>query len=212
MSRADDGQSTQDFRVDDPEQYNQSRRMRTIHDARDEARRARIAIESPEHDVGPETAAAYYRTAVELYIEELEPKLVEYEQTYSSEDGTMQEGRKPYYSGVELGSAHIHPPDDLVDGVESGEYEVIGDQTLEPKTYDVVGLRGYLNAPKPFAAKFSLKVRARHQGQTTKSQTVMQEMPIDITRAAHRRMNMFIDEIGLDLELSGGLPSDHISY
>lgn len=186
--------------VADPEEFNQQRRLRSIHDARDRVRATYEATQDPSVNADYQTLAANYRATVQNYVGEIEGLL----QTYDFDNSDLDEN---YWKGVELGPLTVSPPRDLVELREQNDASVIGDSDLQPAEYAIPGLQGYLDAAAqcPVQEEFKLHVRRRHKGQETVTGVSSTEMPIQVSYAAFRAANLFLSNTGLDVELESGM-------
>lgn len=182
--------------VADPEEFNQQRRLRSIHDARDRARATYEATQDPSVNADYSTLAANYRATVQNYVGEIEGLL----NRYDFDEGDIDQN---YWTGIELGPLEITPPQELADLRERTDVSVIGDAKLTPIQYSIPGLKGYLEAAAqcPMAETFSIPVRQRHEGQQTASATVSMEMPISVSYTAYRTANRFLTGVGFDVEI-----------
>lgn len=196
-SESDDSATGVSQTVADPEEFNQQRRLRSIHDARDRARATYEATQDPSVNADYNTLAANYRATVQNYVGEIEGLL----NRYDFDEGDIEEN---YWTGVGLGPLEITPPQDLIELREQNDVNVIGDANLAPKSYQIPGLKGYLQtaAKCPITETFAIPVRQRHQGQQTASATVSMEMPISVSYTAYRTANKFLTGVGFDVEIA----------
>ncbi len=194
MSSEEDTPSRQT--VADPEEFNQQRRLRSIHDARDRARATYEATQDPSVDADYQTLAANYRSTIQNYIGEIEGLL----QTYDFDDSDIE---KNYWEGVDLGPLTISPPPKLVKLRDQKDVSIIGDSDLGPVQYEVPGLSGYLEiaAHCPIRESFSIHIRRRHKGQETVTGASSTEMPISVSYEAFRTANRFLTDVGFDVEI-----------
>lgn len=196
---------------DDPDQYGRSRRLRSIYDARDQVRETRALIKSPELQISTSEGRRWLYSRVDAYLTELEPKLEEHHQRNFGSDEPNQ-AATPYYQGVPLGKVVIEPPPSLLAMLEDDTVRVIGNQTLEPKSIPFEGLKSFIEASPPFFGEWTLNVDQRHRAPDPVTKTNAVEMPMEVSTTAFRYANLFADDIGLDIDLKEGLPSDHVQY
>lgn len=181
--------------VADPEEFNQQRRLRSIHDARDRARKLRELTQDPSVDADQRTLAATYRAAVQNYIGEIEGILQRYEVDPDEPD---------YWKEYKVGTVEINPPVELQRLVQRPDVTVIDASDLTTETVHIRGLREYLSADCPFERTFSLPIQEKHKGQKSKTATVSMEMPISISYMAYRIANQFLARVDLDVKLQSG--------
>lgn len=179
--------------VSDPEEFNQQRRLRSIHDARDRAREVRELTQDPSVQADQRTLAATYRAAVQNYVGELEGLLRRYE---------FDDDEPDYWTAYQFGPVEIPAPSDLTQFQGSADAEIIDNTGLRPKTRQIRGLNGYISVDCPFEAQFSVPVKRRHRGQETISATVTMEMPIEVSHDAYRIANRFMTMTGFDIEIA----------
>lgn len=180
--------------VADPDEYTQTRRLRAIHDARENVVQTRNQVEEAEifQDFDPDAGRRLVRRAVENYALEVEPLV---------RDADSRTDRD-YWSGVELGTMAIHPPGWFADVLaDPGVYTVNGSGIPEPVGFTFNGLESLFDAGRPPAAAFEMTVQKKHEGVQTVTDTVPREIPLDVLENAYRTLNRVLRDLGIDASL-----------
>lgn len=183
------------YSVADPEEFNQTERLRTINHVRKQAGEAIQATMTQlrtdeEFDVSDRQQIL--RAAVYRYLTEIE-WLVD-----AAEDTEV-------LGDIELGVVELHPPEHLLQLTRDrdGRYpRVIGNPDLKPWTHGVQGFVGYLTAPEVFQHTWTIQVDTRHGGPQPIRETMATYMPAHISLNAYRLANRFLAKNGIDVELA----------
>jgi len=161
----------------EPSDYLRKRRHQSVNDLRDSVYQARMrAYQAMTEGSAESIKNNIIRAAVENYITELEPLLV------NTEKGEQ------YWKDAELGTVTISPPD--------GKYD------YKPFGYaqDLIGLRDFQDAPKHFSGTFQYEISSHVSGEQTKKARSEVSMPESVSWVAFRYANQFAYEIGLDID------------
>lgn len=191
----DGGQKTPEHTVADPEEFNQTERLRVINTVRKQAGEAFEATMSQlrtDSDFDEADRRQILRAAVMRYVTNIEWLV------HKAEDEERLQNR-------ELGKVVLEPPEYLVQLTEqrTGSHtRVIGDPDLSPKVWVIEGFNDYLTAPQTFSATWSVSVDKRHAGPTTLSESKSAFMPAYISFNTFRTANQFLSEQGMDVDIS----------
>lgn len=180
--------------VADPEEYNQTQRLRAINQARQRVEdtieqsmvRQLTVPEFTEND-----RQQVIRAAMFSYLTNIEWLMVE------AQD--IDRLRKQH-----LGDVVLEVPDELqrvIDDSDRGYPRPIGSPTLEDYTQGIHGIQEYLTAPEVFENEWSISLEYRHEGPDTKRVTKETHMPVHISLNAFRVANSFLKDSGIDVKL-----------
>lgn len=192
-----DEDNSKEFSIADEKQYNQHRRLKSIHDARDRAREVEHQVLDPDVSIDEQVGNRQYRVAVTDYVKEIEGIAARLVTDVEEVDEDLYE----YWFEADLGTVVLYPPDEIMEAFNSDDTRVIGDPDIDPRSWDIVGLHGYLNAPHMFTHEYSIHVRQRHAGKGKFEETAWTEMPIEISEKAFRYASLFLAQIGLDVKI-----------
>lgn len=180
--------------VADPEEYNQTQRLRAVNQARQrvedtiEQSMVRLVTDPEFQEADRQQvirAALYsYLTNIEWLMDDAENRKLLSEQS--------------------LGTVTIHPPAEFVQWLKQGDRgypRVIGADSIEPWTKEIVGIRGYLTAPEVFEHTWRLQVQKRHERPQPVERTKQTYMPAHISMNAFRMSNRFLSQAGIDIDL-----------
>jgi len=175
--------------VADPEEFNQQRRLASIHDARD---RARVAYEKTQDESEEyQNAISVYRAAVENYVGELEGLARRYQ--FGDQEADLWESKV-------IDTVTVPIPREVHAWKNNDDIALI-DPIPDPKTFRIVGLKGYLEITTPFATAYQIDVRQKHRGYDTKTARINMPMPVKTSYEAFRTANQFLAMAGIDIEL-----------
>lgn len=181
--------------VADPEEFNQTTRLRTLNKVREqvgETIEATMTQLRTDDSFAVEDRQQILRAAVYRYLTEIE---------WLAQDA----GADDVLTGTEFGTVTVHPPERLrriARGDIGGYPRVIGSPTLEPTHWTISGIVGYLTAPEVFSDTWSLTVEKRHTGPETISESAGTYMPAHVSVNAFRIANRFLNEHGIDIDLA----------
>lgn len=164
--------------IDDPSEYKQKRRIKSILDAREhvlEQRRRALDLQA-EGLIGAQMANKMLREAVEAYIIEVENKVRESDHAIHYWGDVDDSGQR---EGVFLGSLHV--PE------RNGEREFIG-------------LRDIMTASDPLTFEYTVKRSDELEGTQTETRRTEYQIPEDVLLAAFRAINEFLNEVGMDAD------------
>lgn len=178
--------------VADPEEFNQQRRLRSIHEARDRCREVYEVTQDPTQSSDGGAIAAAYRAAVENYVGEIEGLLRRYD--WDDDESNL-------WTGKEIGTVTLRPPAELRELQRSDGVTVIDDEGMEPEEIAITGLRDYMDAQPPFRHRFWIRVRQRHKGTREITGAAVSEMPVNLSYQAFRYANDFLARVGFDVEI-----------
>jgi len=175
--------------VDDPGEYNQRRRIRAIHDARERVlEQRRRALDLRAHNqISKRQYHDILREATESFILEIEQLLRRYKNDPALTLDSDIDGREPswYLQEAPLGSMTLPS----------------GDQKL-----GFTGLQDVLDAPNPIVCEWEEKADApagfeTHPMGDTETQHRKVQIPEDVLLNAARFAMEFLSQVGLDLEV-----------
>jgi len=205
--RMDPGENAE-ARVLDPEEYTQKRRLRDVFDARRrvaewerEGRNARVMNDhvSEHHE------RHLLLTAVQSYLREVEPLMLE----------TYPEIGKEYWQKAELGTVQIPPPESLSpENAGSVHTDVITvDETASPEEVHLEGIGTLLGREVWLSGEFEARVTKRGVGgEVTQKDTNSVLIPRPVIMKAFREANMFLADVGLDLDPDDERPMNNLSW
>lgn len=187
-----DAEASDFERIDDPAEYNQRRRLKSIQDTRErvfEQRRHALDLESRGH-IPESLSRTIVREAVEDYVMEVEQLVKRAENRLGTDDDTNTAW---YWEQTNLGAVYL--PD-------HGSHRVLN------------GLQEFLDFPSPYEAHwleeadpppgFSRHPDADEDGVVEMHATV--QLPQDVSMAAFRTVNQFLAASGLDANPKKTLP------
>lgn len=180
--------------VADPEEFNQTERLRTINQVRKQAGEAvQVTMTQLRTEEGFELSdrQQVLRAAMYRYLTEIEWL------AHQAEDAALLKKES-------LGTVELQPPEylkELVNGRTEGYPRVIGDQSVEAREWSIQGINGYLTAPEIFRHTWTVQVDTRHEGSKPLQESVATYMPVHISLNAYRLSNRFLAKNGIDVEL-----------
>lgn len=183
------------YAVSDPEEYNQTQRLRTINRIREQAGEAIQATMTQlrtDDDFGVDDRQQILRAAVYRYLTEIEWL------AYKAEDEKL-------LFKESFGEVTLNPPAylrEIVGNPGDAGVRLIGQPTLQPWTHEINGLTGYLTAPEVFETSWTVRIDTRHEGPRPVQETVRTYMPAHISLNAYRMANRFLAKNGIDVELA----------
>lgn len=181
--------------VADPEEFNQTERLRSINQVRDQAGKAfeqTMVKLRDEPEFYEDDRRQILRAAVMRYLTEIE-WLVHKAEEYD----LLRE--------IHLGDVVLEPPEYLVNLAtdKSDSYpRVVGSPDIKAKTWSINGFNDFLTAQEAFSATWSVSVDTRHEGPTMVSESVSTFMPAHVSFNAFRMANQFLSGQGIDVDLS----------
>lgn len=181
--------------VDDPEKYSQQRRLRTIHDWRDEVlnRRDSVFDAIEKGQISKSKGLRYYRRAIENYILEIEPLLL---------DEDLEDVAMEFLNEEKIGSMTIFPPRELYEVANDEESVIPGEASIPTEqTRHFRGLRSIRDAEEPIQETFSLPVKRRHEPIQKRTWTATAEIPTEILDNAFQATNRFLRTVDVDTSL-----------
>lgn len=196
----DDGpdsfQKESSLAVDDPDKYSQTRRLRTIHDLRDEVlnRRDTVFDAIEKRQISKNSGLRYYRRAIENFILEVEPLLL---------DEELETTARTFWESENLGTVVISPPPEMYQCLQQPNVQVAGGaQIPEPQKKAFLGLGSIRAADEPLQATFTVPLKIPHEPVQTKTWTSTSEIPLEILDKAFQVTNVFLRKIDVDTSLS----------
>jgi len=181
--------------VADPEEFNQTQRLRTINEVKKQAgdaiqatmTRLRTDEGFDESDRQQILRAAIYRYLTE--IEWLAHQADDSEILQQANFGTVELQPSPQIQK-------------LVKTKDEGYPRVVGAPSLKKYKKQIHGIRGYLTAPQVFEETWSVKIDTLHEGVQNHHDRQASYMPVHVSLNAYRRANQFLAENGIDIELA----------
>jgi hypothetical protein len=199
--------------IADAEDIVQSRRLKSIFDIRDELREHRKIILMERYDNKGFTrfqALSGYRTLANNYLMELQPLLMKFEP--GKELLTERDfGTANIVPNYRVTSSNTHGVGQKIEiqHTDGGTTEVR--EKPKPKQVDLTGLESIWNVPDPLQAKLTLnKFDSQAQTVTPNPVFVKDQFSVDTTDKFVRSMNMFLSEIGFELEPQEDKPPHQI--
>jgi len=199
---ADEGEDTsspsgaepgeQAYAVVDEENYTHNRRQQLIEDYREQALEVRTEARSQviAGQVGYRQARRFYRSAVESYLLQLVPVLRRDDVEFD----------RDYLAGIELGSVHFEPPEDLVEYAEENLVRLPdGESVPTAKRIDLVGFEDVLNAESPITVPFSVSTLKGHKIETEDAH-VQREIPETILDEVLQKADEALNEIDIGIK------------
>lgn len=206
--------------AEDPSDFNQRRRLKTIADAQDRAHEVLLMADAGINEYGEDLDQTAF-AAVKSYAEVLRWSVARH-------------GDEKYYD-KHLGAIEISPPEELVKLTDSDYYgspefetesgsvmvdKIWGEADVDPKRYAVVGLYEKPDAKQvvpgtPFTelppiceASWTVTVEPRHQHPQQRAFSQTSTVPASVSWAAFNLCNRFLNETELDVRINdGGLPA-----
>lgn len=196
MSGANGEATDTEFRqVSDPEEYNQTARLRAINESR---QRVSDAIEQSmvrqvtDNNFELADRQQVIRAAMYSYLTNIEWLMVE-------------AGETDLLRNQDLGAVVIEPPErfvELVSSKDQTETRVIWSDDIGPFRNQITGIQGYLSAPEVFEETWSMQLEQRHSEPERVSETKRTHMPIHVSKNAFRVANQFLTRAGIDVNLA----------
>lgn len=170
-------------RIDDPEDYGASERLKQIYQARRELRD--IRREAATHRrTAPHSAVAYYRTGVESYLMELEPLF------YEDETGIK------IWQDWFFGTVTIDPPE-----TAEQPYYKIGGPDLEPVEYSINGLNTLFQIDE-ITHVFEIEEESELSGRTAEKAKRTAPIPWDVLNRMVSVANRYCSDLGIGLDVA----------
>jgi hypothetical protein len=184
--------------IDDPNEYNQRRRIRAIHDARERVmQQRRRALDLRAHNqVSKRQYHDIIRESVESFILEIEELLKRYRDDPALTLDDKGRSASWYLERVSLGTMTLPP----------------GGREIEFQ-----GLQSVLDAPNPIVCDWEEPADAPagfqgHPMAETETQRRKVQVPEDVLVNAVRTGMEFLSKIGLDLRVDGDQPDAGFEY
>lgn len=170
-------------RIDDPEDYGASERLKQIYQARRELRDIRREAAAYRRSA-PKESVAYYRTGVESYLMELEPLF------YQNETGVE------IWQDRFFGTVTIEPPE-----TAEQPYYQIGGPELEPAQYRINGLNTLFQIDE-ITHIFEIEEESELSGRTAETTKRTSPIPWDVLNRMVSVANRYCSELGIGLDVS----------
>jgi len=171
--------------------YVERRRHKSIFDARKTARDVILNAKRQfsRGEISQESLRADARTAVEMYIAEVEQMAL-----LSGNDGGLSD--EPIHQIV------LSPPAEILEYYESEQHNAMSKppQAKVPRQGTIQTVWSFLDAPEVFRARWSVQVDVRHEGPQQVTATASQRMPVAASLTAFRVVNEFLQRSGLDID------------
>lgn len=201
MSDADDDAPT-DIEVEpvDIDELVNTRRVRSLFDAREDCRKMRTEAKMKTDGRGGEAASTAYRNVLESYVRECEPLFAK-----------TDNGRR-YWTEYRFGTFKIKPETKPIPGDGPGSGRQIagsGEQIInepEANTVDVRGLNSLFQLASPTAVQVQVRQRSKRlsEGYTAKNITAERQIPFDILDRMYSAVNSYLNELGLGIDVQEG--------
>jgi hypothetical protein len=199
MSETNDDTQKQE-QIADPEEVVQSRRLNSIFDIRDDLREHRKIILMERYDnsgVSRFEALNGYRALCNDYLMELEPLLNEYDRG------------EQLLKNRDLGYAYIQPNYEILKnngfGTKVKIHHKNGGTTIahrEPPTKQVrlTGLKSIWDIADPLVTQLDIQQKNGNPIESSRPVTIRDQFSVRTTDKFIREMNMFLSDIGFELE------------
>lgn len=180
--------------VADPEEYNQTQRLRAINRARqrvEDTLEQSMVREVTDPEFSEDDRRQVVRAVVYSYLSNVFWLMV-------------RADRGDLVNDVHLGTVELDPPPEFVELTQDRDQSyprVIGSPDIEPETFSIKGLREYLGAPRRFEYTWTIQLQQRHAQPEPVSQTRGSHMPVNISKNAFHAANRFCSETGIDIEI-----------
>lgn len=161
-------------KVEDPENLNQSQRLREIHEARQQVRSVRNKTRSEQvfGSIADGQLDGVYRAAVESYILSLQPLIV---------------------------SEEVEDSARLWDSEEIGEFVVRAPGKTQ--TVTIKGVKDILYRNSPLELEFRVETNSERAGKTSERRIVQKEIPRRVLDRAVMKCDRFRQDIGLGIDV-----------
>ena len=179
MSEVPDG-----VKIDDPEDYSTSTRLKQIYEARRELREMRRQAATHRHK-HPRRALAYYRTGVESYLMEVDTLFQRNE-----------EGRR-LWSEEHFGTVTIEPPEPP----ETAYYTTNTYEKLDPVSYKIRGLESLFELDSEITHVFEMKKKHELRGTETKRVERSAPVPWNALNRMVTSTNSYLSDLGIGLDI-----------
>jgi hypothetical protein len=156
-----------------------SRRVRSLFDAREDCRKMRTEAKMKTDGRGGEAAATAYRNVLESYVRECEPLF-----------SKTENGRR-YWTDYRFGTFKIKPTtEEIID--EPDENEVV-----------VCGLNALYQLPSPPAVQIEIRTRSKRLGGGCIAEeiTAERQIPFDILDRMYSAVNSYLNGLGLGIDV-----------
>jgi len=186
------------LQVADPEEFNQTERLRAVNDARrrvEEANQATMVQSRTDEYFDESDRQQILRAAVYRYLTNIE---------WLAEKADATE----LLAETSFGTVELEPPPEIKQLItkRDGYPRVVGGQRVTTYEHEINGIHGYLTAPEVFRHTWTVDVNKRHTGTTSITRSRATHMPTHISLNAFRMANQFLANNGFDVELS---PNQH---
>ena len=175
-----------------------TRRVRSLFDAREDCRKMRTEAKMKTDGRGGEAAATAYRNVLESYVRECEPLFAK-----------TESGRR-YWTEYRFGKFKIKPTTEEIPGDGPGRRIAgSGEQIInEPdeNTVDVRGLNSLFQMSSPAVVRVQIRKRSKRlsEGYTAKNITAERQIPFDILDRMYSAVNSYLNELGLGIDIQEG--------
>ncbi len=212
MSETPDDTPTKE-QIADSEDIVQSRRLNSIFDIRDNLRESRKVILMERYNnkgFNKFQALSGYRTLANNYLMELQPLLEKFEpgEKLLTERDFGSAYIVPKYR---VASSNTHGVGEKIEILHSTGEKTMVSQKPEPQEIELTGLKSIWKVADPLQTKLKLN-KFDTQRQTTIPQpvTIKDQFSVQTTDRFVRSMNMFLSQIGFELEPEEDKPPHQI--
>ena len=210
---------TEDIEIEqvaDPEEYINQRRLKDIYDAKRELLKSRREASKMKIKAKHGGSTQKFTAAAELHREAAENYFLE----ISSLFHRNKPGKQIWYER-NFGTVTIQPPytAENMQACPGGVYKIDDPNSLgyirvisvpNPKEVELVGIQSLFDLPSPITKTFEYKVDEGRCGKVTREDTGSGY----VSKSAIDRMvkvcDLYLDELGLDLDEEQGLPEDEL--
>lgn len=192
---ADDAPTDVEVEPVDIDEIVNTRRVRSLFDAREDCRKMRTEAKMKTDGRGGEAAATAYRNVLESCVRECEPLFAK-----------TDNGRR-YWTDYRFGTFEIKPTTEEIPGDGPGRRIAgSGEQIInepEANTVDVRGLNSLFQLASPTAVQVQVRQRSKRlgEGYTAKNITAERQIPFDILDRMYSAVNSYLNELGLGIDI-----------
>jgi hypothetical protein len=219
MSGTESDNETEDIHIEqvaDPEEYINQRRLKDIYDAKRELLKSRREASRMKINAKHGGSAEQFNAAAELHREAAENYFLEISSLFHRNEA----GREIWYQR-DFGTVTIQPPYTAQNmrPCSSGGYKIddpnsVGDIWVisipEPKEVELVGIESLFTLPSPVTKTFEYVVDEGHYGEVPREETNSGYVSKSTLDRMVKIVDLYLDELGLDLDEEQGLPEDEL--
>ena len=219
MSETESNNETEDIHIEevaDPQDYINQRRLKDIYDAKRELLKSRSEASELRINAKYGGSKDKFQAANELHREAAENYFLEISSLFHRNEA----GREIWYQR-DFGTITIHPPYTAADmrscsggGWKISDPNSVGDIWIidipDPKEVELVGIESLFQLPSQISKTFEYTVDEGHYGEVPKEETGTGMVSKSVLDNMVKVVDLYLDELGLDLDEERGLPTDEL--